>query len=440
MKVKKVVVIGCGLAGVAAAEAARANDRELQITVIDESSNAPYSRCGLPYVISGRVSPQDLRLKDRSFFESSSIRYISGRKVALIDRQKKRVILDNREGVEGEEYDKLIIATGSSKQIPNIPGSNKRGLYTLFTLEDAEEVKKAAKNSKSAIVVGSGPVAIIVSEQLAGMKVKTILVSENRLLEGILDSNVSLLVTSILEEQDIDVIAGKQVKNFVGFDRVQGIVLDGQVLTADIVLLTGYLQPSTQLARECGLKLSKSGRIVIDKRASTSDEDIFAAGDCSEIYSSILQEEIPLQQASLALRSGIVAGTNAAGGSITLSEVVSNISFRLDGVDVCSVGITEEEAEQRGIRAKSYESTEYQFASYYPGGKQLYSRLVVKEGGILIGAQLVGPSAAAWGNLLSMMISHSLPLSYLADLETSFSPLTQPYWPSPVIAAKSFEM
>jgi len=173
---------------------------------------------------------QDLKLKERSFFASSSIRLLLGRTVASIDRQKKRVILDRPDSTEGEDYDRLVIATGSSRQVPNIPGSNKKGLLKLFSLEEAEEVKKNVRNSNSAIVIGSGPVAAVVSEQLSGMKIKTTLVSEARLLQGMLDRNVSSLVTSILMEEGVDVITGKKVKNFVGFDKIQCIVLDGRCL------------------------------------------------------------------------------------------------------------------------------------------------------------------------------------------------------------------
>lgn len=211
------------------------------------------------------------------------------------------------------------------------------------------------------------------------------------------------------------------------------------MLTADLVILTGQLLPNTGLAKDSGIKLGSSGRIIIDRSTMTSDDEVFAAGDCSEIHSSILDEEIPLQPASLALRSGIVAGTNAEGGSLSLSEVVFNTSFRLDGIDICSVGLTEEEAKERGMNAHAVEGSGYQFADYYPGGKQLYTRLIIKDENQLIGGQAVGPSASVWGNLLAMMISHFQPLYYLAELETSFSPLTQPYWPSPVLAAKTFK-
>lgn len=437
MQVKKVVVIGCGLAGLAAAEAARLSDKNVEIAVIDSSFDAPYSRCGLPYLISGKVSSQDLKLRDRKYFESLSIRLISGRTAAFIDRERRRVVLDSPEGVEGEDYDKLIIATGSTKGLVNIPGAEKRGLFRLFSIDDAEDIRRAAKNSKSALVIGSGPVAILISEQLSNMKIKTTLSCQGALLDGLLDKKVSELLISYLTEHGIDVVSGKRIANFVGFNRIQGIVLDGRVLTADMVILTGQLIPNTDLAKNCGLKISKSGRIMVDNSAYTSDENILAAGDCSEIHSSILDQNIPLQPASLALKSGIVAGTNAVGGSASLSNIVGNISFRFDGIDICSIGVTEEEARQKWMKISVHESSVYQFASYYPGGKELYTRLIVNEGNQLIGAQLVGPSAAVWGNLISMIISRSLPLTYLADLETSFSPTVQPYYPSPVLAAKS---
>lgn len=433
---KNIVIIGSGIAGLAAAESARAEDKSSRITLVEMSNTLPYSRCGLPYVVSGKVNSEELVLKEKSVLDSLSIRLLLRRKVSSIDREKKRVIFEGSSGLEGEDYDALILATGSSKGELAVPGSTKRGLHRLHDLHDAEELRRAANLSKTALVIGSGPVPLVLSEQLNGMKIKSTLVCEDdQLLHGFLDKEPAEQVKLLLKEEGIEVVTGKEVTNFVGFERVQGAVVGGEVILADITVVTGHLSPNTDVAKKAGLTTGASGRIIVDSRMRTSDESIFAAGDACELKSQILDDSIPLQPASLAIRSGIVAGKNAAGGDTTLPPVVRNISFRLDGIDISSVGLTEDEARQKGENIIVSDSSEYQFASYYPGGRYLYSKLI-SSAGVLIGAQFIGPGASVWGNLASMMIANSLPVEHLADLETSFSPLTQPYWPSPSVAAR----
>jgi NAD(P)H-nitrite reductase large subunit len=434
---RRVVIVGCGLAGITAAESARQADPDAEITVVERSDKEPYSRCGLPYLLSGKLSTADLVLKNHEFISNIlKVRLVKGRSVSFIDRMNRRVIFDRPEGLEGAEYDSLIIATGSTfSQIP-IPGAGKHGILRFYTLEDAERVSRLCKTAKTALILGSGPVALELAESLS-TRVKPIVVSEEKeVLSGLLAEGAGRFVRSLLEERGIEFILGRKVERFVGFDEVKGVVAGGEVFTSDVVIVTGYLQPDIELAKEAGLKIGDCGRILVDKGARTSDECIYAAGEAAEVYSSAMGCNVPLQLASLAVRSGLVAGCNAANGHLNMPDVVRSISFRVDGVDVCCVGLNDSEVEAQGLETVKCENSEYQFANYYPGGKNLYARLIVDVSGSLRGAQFVGPSASVWADLAAMMIAKGLPIEYLSELETSFSPLTQPYWPSPVLAAR----
>jgi NADH oxidase (H2O2-forming) len=441
MDKKRVVIVGCGLAGAAAAESARSFSQDCLITVIDESEQCTYERSGLVYTLSGKVRTDDLFIKNRDFFTNNlRARLVMGRKVSVLDLPNHRIIYDKSGGLEGEDFDALVLATGSQPGSSSIPGSDKLGIYRLWSLRDAEAIKQSLKNAKSALVIGATPFALELSEVFLSRKLNTILVTpEKEILSGYLDPSAGSLVRSILEEEGARIICGKKIERFVGFDRVQGIILGGNVITADLVVTTGNLRPRSELARVAGLEIGEGGGIIVNTRCESSAKGVYAAGDCAEMTSNIFRGCAPSVLASIALRMGIVAGYNGAGGSAEFREVVRNSSFRVDGVDICTVGLTYTEAKSKGFECIEVDSSEYQFAFYYPGGRNLYSKLVITSSGVLIGAQFVGPTSSVWGNIAAMMIANALPISYLSGLETSFSTLTQPYWPSPVVAAKRGE-
>src|SRR5579875_258983 len=441
MEGKRVVIVGCGLAGVTAAEAVRSVSENAAITMVDESVQVAYARSGLTYVASGKISSEDLQLKSNEYLTKNlKARLVTGRKVSTLDVEKSRVIYDGSGGLEGEDYDSLILATGSQPAPLDIPGSEKPGIFRLWSIRDAESIRNSSQTSKTALVLGASPLALELSEAFNSRKIETTVVTEeNEVLSGYLDPAAGALVRAVLEEEGIRFMCGRRIERVVGFERAQGIVSGGEVITADLIVATGAMLPNSALAQTAGLKIGRSGGILVDRRCASSVENIYAAGDCAEGITDLFRGPQPSRLARTGVRMGLVAGSNAAGGSAESQDLVRNSSFRLDGIDICTVGLTATEARSIGIQFIESESSEYQFAFYYPGGRNLYCKLILTTSGVLIGAQFVGPSSSVWGNIAAMMISHSLPISYLSNLETSFSTLTQPYWPSPILAARRAE-
>jgi pyruvate/2-oxoglutarate dehydrogenase complex dihydrolipoamide dehydrogenase (E3) component len=183
--------------------------------------------------------------------------------------------------------------------------------------------------------------------------------------------------------------------------------------------------------------LGRYGGILVGEGSQTNLPGIFAAGDCVELTNKLVSESRPIQLATVALRTGEVAGANAAGGREKLPELYGNTSSRIASLEVSATGLSETEAKKLGIPTLVAEGTSYAYAPYFPGGGNLNSKLVIdSRSGFLLGAQFIGPGAAGWGNLATMMISQGLHISALAYLETNFSPPVQNFWPSPVVAAR----
>ncbi len=202
---KKVVIIGGVTAGPKAAARLRRLDEELDITIIEKSQFLSYSGCGLPYYISGKVrspkalmSTADNTIRDVHFFESiKNIKILNNTLALEIDRKKKTVKTQNlnNKSVSHLNYDVLVLATGAVPLVPGIPGIRQEGIYSLYSLEDAEAIKKEISeiNPHDVYVIGGGLIGISTAESLidTGARV-TILEKKDCILHSLMDRDLLL--------------------------------------------------------------------------------------------------------------------------------------------------------------------------------------------------------------------------------------------------------
>ncbi len=437
---RKVVIVGCGLAGTTAAEAARRQDRSASISIIESTPHHEYSRCGLPYVISNDVEPpSNLFLNKRSYYESSlKADLVLEASLEEIDPRGKTVSIRKGTEVEAIPFDSLVLATGAESLDLPIPGFEKEGVIKLRTLEDASQISKAVESEGRAVIIGAGLIGLEVADALVrrGAKV-TVVEMLPEVLPTVFDASIGGRVREALSAKGVSFMLGKKVSSIVGFERAEGVMVDGELVKADLVVASAGIRPSTEKARRAGIAVGRYGGILVGERCETNISSIFAAGDCIELTNKLISESRPIQLATVALRTGEVAGANAAGGGERVPGLFGNTSSKISGLEVSATGLSEAEAKSLGMAVLVADSSSYEYAPYYPGGGNLTCRLVVDGGsGLLLGAQFVGGGAAGWGNLATMMVAQGLHISTLAYLETNFSPPVQNFWPAPVVAAR----
>ncbi len=151
------VILGASAAGVNCAKTIRELDKDANITMVSKDKYI-YSRCMLHHIIADKKNIEELNFVDKRFSENYKINWIKNTKVERLDINKKKVILDNGESLE---YDKLLIATGSSSFMPPVKNLREgKGIYGLRNIEDAIKIKEEAKNAKNVLVLGAGLVGI----------------------------------------------------------------------------------------------------------------------------------------------------------------------------------------------------------------------------------------------------------------------------------------
>jgi NADH oxidase (H2O2-forming) len=437
---RKVVIVGCGLAGTAAAEAARRQDRSASISLIESTPHHEYSRCGLPYVISGEVQPpSDLFLNKKAYYEESLKADLSlEASMEEIDSRGKTISVKRRSDIETMPFDSLVLATGAEAVDLPIQGFGKEGVVKLRTLEDAERITRAAAPGVRTVVIGAGLIGLEVADALTLRGSKVVVVEMlSEVLPTVFDGSMASRVREALAAKGVSFLLGKKVASVVGFERAEGVMVDGELVKADLVVASAGIKPRTEKARKAGIAIGRYGGIVVSEMSQTNIPSIFAAGDCVELTSRLSAESRPIQLATVALRTGEVAGANAAGGSEKLPGLFGNTSSKIAGLEVSATGLSEADAKGHGMAVLVSESSSYEYAPYFPGGRTLVSKLVADgDSGTLLGAQFIGSGAAGWGNLATLMIAQGLHISALAYLETNFSPPVQNFWPSPVVAAR----
>jgi len=279
------VIIGGSIAGTSAARAIRSCDSGADIMVISDEKAQPYYRPMIPTVITKHDA--DIGLGHWPVAQSG-IRTIYARATSL-DKFAKEVTFSSGDRIR---YDKLLIATGSSPVVPDIPGLPGDNVFTLRTMDDALAINADAGQRKHALVLGGGFVGIeaAIALKRIGLNV-TIIEKLSRILSEKLDKRASEIVSGLLKQADIDIITHQQDYEI---DRVGGTVrsirlASGRIIDADIIIVAVGTRPNTDVFRNSGLAINKG--LVIHDSLQTSDPDVYEAGDVVE-YRDILSNTV----------------------------------------------------------------------------------------------------------------------------------------------------
>ncbi|RJS70124.1 hypothetical protein CW693_00530 [Candidatus Bathyarchaeota archaeon] len=439
---RRIVIIGAHAAGVDAASAARKTDRTAEITLITKQRRAGYSPCGLPFVLGGHIPSFDnLVVFPLSYFQMMKLNLLLETTATNIDVKSKTVEIQDKNGKqETLQYDSLILATGASPFIPPIKGREKPGIYVLRTIEDGERIDQAVRNgAKSAIVMGAGLIGIETAVALRerGLEV-TVVELLPQILPAMLDADMAGEVQRMLEEKGIRIMVGKGVEEFLGAEKVTGIVAGGEQLNADLIIAAFGVRANTELARKAGITLGETRGIKTNMRMETNVKDVYAAGDCVECVNLITRRPTLCQLGTTAVRQAKVAGTNAAGGYAVFPGVLGSAVTKLFDTEIGVTGLTEFFAKKAGLETVTGTITSKTRPEYYPGGKGIRIKLVVeKESERIVGAEIIGGEEVTQRvNALSIAIQKHMTVRELAKADTAYAPPLNETWEPMVLAAQ----
>jgi NADPH-dependent 2,4-dienoyl-CoA reductase/sulfur reductase-like enzyme len=302
----RIVIIGAGAAGVSAAETVRKQNADAEITIINEEDSLPYSPVALPEFIEGKISREQLYLWNDDYLRKTKIFYFRGKTVIGVDVNAKEVITEDGSVFP---YDKLLIATGARPVIPE-ELKNKKGIFTLRTLKDAETIRSKIK--ERAIIYGAGAVAVKTAVALRRMGVDVIILCRSRVLRRLFDEDICRLIHDLLIANGVKIVGIHEQMRLVG-DPIEKLKIGDAEFKCDGVIAALGVAPNLSFLDPSQIKLGKSGGVIVNEKMQTSSPEVYAAGDCCETIDITSGSRSVIALWPPAVEQGKVAALNMLG-------------------------------------------------------------------------------------------------------------------------------
>lgn len=391
----KYVIIGASAAGLAAAEQIRKTDPAGTVTLLTRETDLPYSRPSISYYLKGLVRRGQMRLRTPAYYKEQKIEIVTDVEVTAIDRAQKTV----KCGRKVYSYDKLCLCTGSVPFVPPMQNvSGKHNVCGFLTAADAQTVHDLASANTRAVVIGAGLIGMKAAEGLSKIcKSVDVVELSGRVLPSILDEKSAKLVRRHLEHHGLRFHLGQTVTRAKCSGKtVQRVVLqNGKELPCDLLVVAVGVRPATALAEAAGLTVER-GIITDPATMQTSDPDIYAAGDCAVSVDMLDGSKKILALWPNAVAQGRAAGSQMAGGDLTVGGTYAVNAIDFYGLRICTCGL---------INAKGDGYTDRVAAA-----DDSYKRLVFRDGK-LVGYVLINASENA--GIYTSLISGGVPLEGL---------------------------
>lgn len=439
VKRKRVVIVGGVTSGPKAAARLRRLDETIDITIIEQHDFLSYSGCELPNYISGRfetfgplLSTQYHTVRNAHFFETfKNITAYTGTKAVAIDRKAKE--LKTEETETGKKvsypYDTLILATGSIPAVPDIPGIDHNLVIPIYSLEEAERLKRKIekRGAQEVYMLGGGLIGVTLAQSLVetGCRV-TILEKEDTILKNYLDPDFGKKLTTLLTRKGIRIICDSVVEKITGDSRGLRLEGPGGSHHADLVILCAGVRPNSKLAEDAGLAIGPLGGIAVDEQMRTSDDSILAAGDCAETPHLISGDPEYWPLGSVSTKMGRIAADTASGRKTRFPGSLGTTLFTCFDIHVARTGLTAAAAAARGYDTETALVTGPDKPATNPEAGPIFLKLIAdRKTGTVLGAQALGTAAAASKiALLAEAISYSLGPEDIFNLDLGYSPET----------------
>jgi NADPH-dependent 2,4-dienoyl-CoA reductase/sulfur reductase-like enzyme len=439
----KFLVIGGDAAGMSAASKVKRNRPNFDVTVLEQTMDVSYSACGMPYNIAdpGRII-DDLVVRHADVFrEKQGIDLRTGCRAEAINRIHRNVTYTDAGGYEKTlPYDRLLIATGASPIIPDLPGALLPGVFALKSLEDGRRIKKFIRENvvKKAVIIGMGYIALEMCEAFRANDIDVDMVKPRPSFIPWMNGELAEMVIEEVEKNNVRIHAGHEIRGIERHDRGDlRVICSGINIECDLVLIAIGVKPNSSLAQDAGLYLGPSGSIAVNKSLLTSDENIFAAGDCADAYHVVTGEKVWIPLALRANRAGWAVADNIIGDHTEITGIVGTAVFKLFDLQVARTGLSVAEAEKAGFEPVEAMITSRSRAHAHPDSSIIGVQMVGdRKSGRLLGVQIVGKEGAAHRiNAPAVALHAKMSVEKFSRCDLAYAPPFSPVWDPMLTAA-----
>lgn len=442
----KLVVIGGVAAGMSAASKLKRVNKDAQAVVYEKGGFLSYGACGLPYYISGENNDYTkLIARTREQFAERGIETFLHHEVVKVVPDKKQVmvkdLLNNRLFID--DYDKLMISTGTVPIIPPLPGIELNNIHVLKTLEDGMKIKEASNHSevKDVVIVGGGYIGLEVAEAMRqlGKNVRVIELSE-RILKTF-DQEITDVAEEELKKHDIHLNLGEKVEGFIGSERVEGVKTNKGTYRADLVILSIGVKPATKFLEGSRIALADNGAVIIDREMRTNMKDIYSAGDCAQVYHKVMEENTFIPLGTNANKCGRIAGSNIAGSRNKYVGTLGSAAIKIFDLELGRTGLSEIDVQNLAIDYTTTFVKSVNHPRYYPKQTPIWIKLICdKKTKRILGAQAIGNEGVVLRiDVFAVAIHNNMSADDLGMTDLCYAPPFAGVWDAIHIASNAVE-
>lgn len=394
----------------------------------------------MPYYIGGVIkSRHRLIARTPEEFKKSGIDVMLRTSVEGIDPAKGTVVLSTGRDLP---YDVLVIATGADPVSPGIPGMDLEGVFHLHNLTEGLKLKSYLEKNKckKAVIIGGGIIGMEMAEAFRNLhmdvKILDILPAPGanwpgELVQYVLEEIRKHEVEFLSETVALSIEPGSECRLSVKTSKGE--------FSADVVLIAIGVKRNISLAQSIGLKMGETGAIQVNLRQRTSLENIYAVGDCCEVFHRVSRRWTYLPLGDVANKQGRTAGRNIGGYPGIFPGVVGSRSVKLFGLEIAVTGLNEAEAVKSGFTPVSFFMWGLPVSGSLSRGEKLGLNMIAdKSTGRLLGAQCVGVEGAVNRiNSLAFALWNDMDLEEIGYMDLAYSPAFGGGWDPIHIAAQN---
>jgi len=386
-------------------------------------------------------SMDDLVVRSADVFrDKQGIDLKTGHRAVQIHTKDRKVDVRTDESEELTlTYDRLMIATGASPVMPDLPGFDLPGVMALKQLADGRAVKDyLSRNSvRHTVIIGMGYIALEMCEALHARGVEVEMVKPRPDLLPWMPRDLAADIQAELKAHHVGLHLEKAVQRIDRKDKQLRVIGADLSITTDMVLVAVGVRPNSGLAAAAGLELGPSDAIAVDHGLQTSDGAIYSGGDCADAFHVVTGQRSWIPLALRANRAGWAVADHICGRPVHLPGVAGTAVFKVFDQQVARTGLTLAEAAKTGFDPESVTITSGSRAHLYPGGTKVQVHMVGdKANGKLLGVQMVGKESVAHRiNAAAVALHAGMTVADFVQCDLAYAPPFGGVWDPLLVAA-----
>ncbi|NOT93077.1 FAD-dependent oxidoreductase [Ferruginibacter sp.] len=428
----KYIIVGAVAGGASTAARLRRLDEHAEIVIFEKGEYISYANCGLPYYIGDVIKDRNKLFVQTaaSFNQRFNIDVRVMTEVTAIDPVKKTVTAFNQTTGKTyeEDYDKLVLSPGAEPLRPPLPGINSEGIFTLRNVKDTDYIKSYVqqKNIKKAVVIGAGFIGLEMAENFHDLGLHVTVIEMGNQILAPVDFPIAAIAQQHIRSKGVDLHLNTAVTGFNKIDHQIEVALNnGEVITADMVILSIGVRPDTRLAVQAGLKIGTARGIWVNEFLQTSNPDIYAVGDAIEFENPITGQSMITYLAGPANKQGRICANNIVLGNVQAYHGSINTAIvKVFDMTLGTAGTASKHLKAAGIKHIVSTTHNGSHAGYYPGSKQMAIQIAfAPDNGRLLSAQIAGFDGVDKRlDILSSYIKQNKTIYDLIEFEHAYAP------------------